>query len=154
MKRSRIFVSILAAAAAALTAGSLTGCASTSGTLETHGAAAQLIVKYAAMKYVEQASLSERGERARRVMDVAKLVAETAKGEPITLQRLASIAAEQLPADLPPSDRTLALALISVAQTELQKRTGVGGLESDTLLKLAEVLGWIADAAALYAAPV
>jgi len=153
MKVNRILAALIAAAAITL-AGGVSGCASNGNLLEENSAAAQLIVKYAAMKYVEEASLSDRGARARRVIDVAKLVAETAKGEPITLQRLAAIAAEQLPANLPQSDRTLALTLISVAQTELQKRTGVGGLESDTLLKLAEVLGWIADAAALYASPV
>lgn len=137
----------------AIAAAVLTGCASSGGLTERHSTAAQLIVKVAAMKYVEQASLSERGERARRVVNVVGSLIEVAKGEPITLQRLAQIAAEQLPANLEASDRMLAMALISVAQAELQDRIGVGSLQSDTLLKLSEVLTWIADAAALYAAP-
>jgi hypothetical protein len=139
----------------------LGGCATTSGvegastgssfSKRQTGAAAQLIVKVAAMKYIEQASLSDRGARAARVISVAKLIADTAKGEPVTMQRLAQLAAEQLPANLEASDRMLAMALISVAQSELEQRTGVGGLESDTLLKVAEVLEWISDAAGFYA---
>jgi hypothetical protein len=131
----------------------LTACGSTRAVVERNSAAAQLIVKVAAMKYIEQADLHERGERAARVVAVVDEVIQVAKGEPITLQRLAQIAAEQLPQTLEPSDRVLALALISVAQVELQNRIGVGSLESDTLLKLAEVLGWISDAAKLYAPP-
>lgn len=145
----RLFVHALVAASLALA-----GCASTGGVSDdSRGAAAQLIVKYAAMKYIEQASPVNRAERAVRVLEVAKLVAETARGEEITLQRLAAIAAEQLPATLTPADRMLALALISTAQTELQKRTGVGGIQSDTLLKLTEILDWIQQAAVLYAPP-
>lgn len=140
----RIFFGALAALA-------LTACASTGATIERNGAAAQLIVKVAAMKYIEQANPSERGARATRIVEVVKAVGSVANGEPITLQRLAQLATEQLPADLAPSDRMLAMALISVAQNELQARIGVGSLESDTLLKLTEVLAWISDAATLYA---
>lgn len=129
----------------------LAGCGSTAGVVERNSTAAQLIVKVAAMKYIEQASLSDRGARAARVVSLTSSLIDVAKGEPITLQRLAQIAAEQLPANLEASDRMLAMALISVAQTELQERIGVGSLESDTLLKLSEVLTWISDAAALYA---
>lgn len=132
---------------------SLAGCGSTNGLVERNSTAAQLIVKVAAMKYIEQAPAEARGARAARVVSVADLVVDATKGEPITLQRLAQLAAEQLPADLEPSDRMLAMALISVAQTELQNRIGVGSLESDTLLKLSEVLAWISDAARLYAPP-
>jgi hypothetical protein len=131
----------------------LAGCSSTSGVVERNGVAAQLIVKVAAMKYVEQAALHERGARAARVVALTRSLVEVAKGEPITLQRLATIAAEQLPANMEASDRMLAMALISVAQAELQNRIGVGSLESDTLLKLSEVLQWIADAATLYTSP-
>jgi hypothetical protein len=129
----------------------LAACSSTSGVIERNGAAAQLIVKVAAMKYVEQALPHERAERAARVVSITAELIDVAKGEPITLQRLAAIASERLPATLEPSDRLLAMALISVAQTELQNRIGVGSLESDTLLKLSEVLAWISDAATLYA---
>lgn len=140
----RLFLGALAALA-------LSACASTNATLERHGAAAQLIVKVAAMKYIEQAGVSDRGARAVHIIQVVKAVGDVAGGEPITLQRLAQIATEQLPANLSPSDRMLAMALISVAQNELQARIGVGSLESDTLLKLNEVLAWISDAASLYA---
>lgn len=129
------------------------GCASTGGVVERNSAAAQLIVKVAAMKYIEQAAPVARAARAQRVVSSVAVVLEVAKGEPITLQRLAQVAAEQLPANLAPSDRTLALALISVAQAELQNRIGVGSLQSDTLLKLSEVLTWISDAAVLYVTP-
>ena len=145
-------VSLLAAiATTAIIA--ITACTSTKGVVERNSVAAQLIVKVAAMKYIEQASLSDRGARAANVMRVADLIAVTARGEPITLQRLALLAAEQLPENLDPSDRMLAMALISVAQTELQSRIGVGSLESDTLLKLSEVLTWVSDAARLYTSP-
>ncbi len=142
----------LIAAAAAF---ALAGCATTGAgggvSDDTKAVAAQLIVKVAAMKYIEQAGPEFRAGRAARVIQVASTVADTARGGELELQSLVALAAAQLPENLEPSDRMLAMALISVAEAELKARTGVGGLQSDTLLKLAEVLDWISDAATLYA---
>lgn len=126
----------------------LPGCAS-GPTAEQEGAA-RLIVRGATLAYIEQVNVAERAAVAARVLDITAEVAKVATGEPITLQRLAELAAGRLPADMSAPRRLLAMELIEAAAGALQRRTGVGGLESDTLLYLPEVLRWIDSVARFY----
>jgi hypothetical protein len=127
----------------------LPGCAA----LEARPAATGLVVSYATMKYIEQAPPQERGARAARVIAVADLVDVAAGGEEITLQRLAQLALERIPADLAPSDRMLAVGLVNVVEQELRLRIGHGGLESDTLIRLAPLLEHVKQSATFYLPP-
>jgi hypothetical protein len=133
---------------------SVTGCASTgsnfskSETVDT----ARLLVRMGAVGYIERSPVAERGAMALRILDVTGAVlAAAGDGEPITVQRLTQLAVEHLPADLTPGRKVLALELIDVAAKALEGRTGVGGLQSDTLVRLGEVLQWVESVARLYA---
>ena len=124
------------------------GCA----TIDEHESAARLIARGAVVAYIERAPVESRGAVALKVLAVTADVLKVAgNGEPITIQRLASAAAAQLPADMPPGRRVIAMEVISTVADALQKRIGVGGLESDSLVKLADVLGWVDSVATLYA---
>jgi hypothetical protein len=119
--------------------------------LDEHETAARLIARGAVLAYIEQAPRESRGAVALKVLEVSREVrAAAGDGEPITLQRLAAIAAQRLPADMPPARRLLALEVIAAVQEALQARTGVGGIESDSLLRLGQVLGWVDGVAAFY----
>ncbi len=64
----------------------LPGCASSSG-FTPRPVATSLVVNYATMKYIEQSPPSERGARARRVIDVVDLVLEAARGDAVRCNR-------------------------------------------------------------------
>lgn len=149
MRSNRLF---MGAAVAALALVLLSGCASLGDPTGPQIDAARLLVRGATVAYIERAPRAEQGAVANRILDVTNEVLEVAgNGEPITLQRLVQAAAEYLPSDLTPGRRVIALELIDVAAQALASRTGVGGLESDTLLRVRDVIDWVASVARLYA---
>jgi hypothetical protein len=135
---------------------SVTGCASTGSNFSKSETldAARLLVRMGAVSYIERSPVHERGAQALRILDVTGAVlAAAGDGEPITVQRLTQLAIERLPADLSPGRKVLALELIDTAAKALQGRTGVGGIQSDTLVRVGEVLQWVESVARLYASP-
>lgn len=129
----------------------VTGCASTSGTGST---TARVAVSYATAKYVEKAGGAEAQKlRAARVVAVVDQIEGLASGDSsVTVSALRAYVAQRLPVDLSPADRILAGTLIDVAAAELEARIGAGDLKSEALLKVREVLKWVREGAAPYAA--
>lgn len=116
--------------------------------------AARIIVRAAALAYIEQAPRGERALVAVKVLDVTgAILAELGNGEPVSVQDLQVLALKHLPADLSPARRVVALELIDTAVSALVNRSGVGDLRSNTLVRVGELLGWVADVARLYAPP-
>jgi hypothetical protein len=141
--------SLALAAIAALT---LTGCGATAA-IEKNRPAATIVVQGAALAYIKEANPAERAARAVRVLKAVEAIRNVANGEPITLQRLVQVAIEQIPLDGDPADRLIAMNVINLAQAYLQDSIGAGGLESDSLLLLPDVLEWISIVARLYTTP-
>lgn len=134
-------------AAAAVIVGTHSGCA----TVQKHSAAAGIVVQFATLKYIEQAPPDLRAGRAARVIVVAAAVDSAVGDTGVTVERLAALAIERIPADLAPSDRILAIGLVNLVAEELTARIGSGGIEPGSVVTLRGVLAQVRQAAEVYA---
>lgn len=136
---------LLIGAVLALSLAVLPGCKS------GEEAGAQILVQAATMKYIEKAPAGDvRAERAARVKRVASQIYDAAGGLEVTVAALQALAVSQIPGDLEPSDKAIALAIIQLAVTELNGRIGAGQLNPETLIKVRKVVGWIVGATEFY----
>lgn len=144
-----IFTTVLALVCVAVM---LAGCASSPS--QAQATTARIAVSYATAKYIEKAgSPASQAARAGRVVAVVGQIENLASGDTsVTVSALRAFVAQRLPVDLSPADRVLAGALIDVAAAELEARIGAGDLQSEALLKVREVLKWVREGAAPYAA--
>jgi hypothetical protein len=141
------FVALIAVASLALSLGNFSGCA----VLQQHSAAVGLVVSQATMRYIETIPSSQRAERARRIMTIADQVKDVASGKPVTVAQLAQLALSAIPSNLAPSDRALAVSIVSIAAQELQNKIGENVLSADQLVSVTEVVDAIRLAASIYA---
>lgn len=132
---------------------SLPSCATIEGETRAKPAAVQLVVSFATMKFIEETPAPDRSKKASALIAVIDDLEAVASGDPVTLQTLAHMAVERIPADMPPSERMLAMSLVNVLEGELRARIGHGGLESGSLVVVRQVLGWVRSAAAFYVTP-
>lgn len=127
--------------------GALTGCK------PQEQLAAKIAVQYAVGKYVEHQPQDARAETAARIAKTVELVSGLAENEQVTVDALRAYVAQRLGDKLSPSDKLLAGAIIDAAAVELKARVGDGVLKPDQLVKVREVLSWVAEAAAAYTPP-
>lgn len=141
---------------ALIAAAVVAGCASNPADMssgERLDTAKALTVQATTLAYIKQVPAAERPQRAARIAKATTAVLEIAHDGEITLQRLVELAAEQIPATADPADRLLAMNLIKLVQNELQRNLGAGGLQSDTVVKLSELLENVLLVASLYQTP-
>lgn len=147
---------ILAAAAAILT---LTGCSVPKAGLDPNLTAAGEIVLRAAIRHGVTDYISKHGagqvlDRAARVKALLDDVVLALDGDTdVTLAKLKEVAYAQLPAELSPLDLADARDVIDLVAVSIGGYIGQGTLDPAAIVKLRDALGWIADAAALYAPP-
>ena len=112
----------------------------------------RLVAEVATVAYIRQAPTpGARAAKAARIRVVVAELQRTAAGEPITVQRLAMLALERIPGDLTPEERLLAIELVRQLQAEFLANIGHGGLESDSLVRLSDLLSAVDLAASVYA---
>lgn len=138
--------SVMIVAAMLIGSALLSGCK----TLDDHSATVQLVVSQAAMRYIEQASLGERAHRAMRVMEVVSKVRAVAAADSVSIADLARIAIDAIPANLNPSDRSLAVSIVNIAAQELKLKIGEGKIPADALVKVTSILDAIHDGASAF----
>ncbi len=142
------FVALVGLAFLALfVCGALTGCK------PSEQLAARVAVQYSVGKYIEKQSPAERAERVAQIIATVDLVSSMAENEVVTIDGLRAYVALRLADKLSPADRLLAGAIIDAAALELKSRVGDGALKPDQLVKVREVLSWVAEAASAYAPP-
>jgi uncharacterized protein YceK len=131
---------ILIAAALAV----LSGCASFQGS-----ATEKLIVQAATMKFIE--SSDDRASKAVRIVAAAGQARVWLDTDGVTISDLKSAMLERIvAADLDPSDKLLASALVDVVVAELDLRIGAGVISPEKKATVNAVLGWVESAAAFY----
>ncbi len=136
---------LLIAATAALAIAGLTACNASQET------ATKIVIQAATMKLIEQKPVgAERAEKAAEVKRIADAIIEAAGSSEASVAALQSLAMGLLPADLPPSERITAMALIELAGAELNGRVGAGELDPSKLVKVRAVVGWVSQAAGFY----
>lgn len=135
----------LLGAVLALSLATLTGCKSES-------AAVKVGVTYATMKYIDSAGPANAVTRAARVAAVANQALNAIEGDGFELSTFKVHLVQSLPADLAPSDRALAIALIGLIGDELTARIGDGVLTPEKRVKVRAVLSWITEATSYYEA--
>lgn len=119
------------------------GCAH----LEERGTAQRIAVQYAAMKYI-----GEDAGKAERVAAQVAVVRTLLEREEATVGALAAAVRERIDwTRLAPADRMLLAGLLDELEAELARRISAGVLEPEQRLRIARVLDWIAQAAALAA---
>jgi uncharacterized protein YceK len=134
----RIFV-------AAVMAVALSGCASF-GTSDT---SEKLIVQAATMKFIE--SSDDRAGKAARIARAADQARVWLDTDGVTVADLQTAMLERIAAaDLEPSDKLLASALVEVVVAELNVRIGEGIISADKRATVNAVLGWVEQAAGFY----
>ena len=133
--------------AALFVLGALTGCK------PQEQLAAKISVQYAVGKYIEHQPQDARAETAKRISATVEVVSELASNESTTVDALRAYVAQRLGDKLSPADKLLAGAIIDAAAVELKARVGDGVLKPDQLVKVREVLTWVAEAAAAYTPP-
>lgn len=119
-----------------------------------HPAAVRLAVTVAVGKFVE-ADATDPAGRAQRVAEVAtRMQGAVADGATATIAALEAEARDRIPWDqLTSTDRLLLDALLATLSAELARRTDQGLLSDQSRVRVAAVLGWVADAARLHAPP-
>lgn len=134
---------IILAAAAAIVA--LTGCAS----FNTSGTSEKLIVQAATMKFIE--SSDDRASKAARIARAADQARVWLDTDGVTIADLQVAMLERIAAaDLEPSDKLLASALVDVVVAELNVRIGQGVISPDNRATVNAVLSWVEQAAGFY----
>lgn len=123
----------------------LSGCT----VLQSTPAAARVSIEYATMRLIERAEAP--ADRAIAVIQLVDSASRFLDTEEATVPDLASRILARIDMDgLTPSDRLLAAALVDAVSQELSARVGEGLIPGQQLLQVRAVLGWVADAAALY----
>lgn len=133
---------IIAAVATSLI---LSGCATGGGS----SASEKLIVQAATMKFIEASTdRSAKAARIARAADQARVWLDT---DGVTIADLQAAMLERIAAaDLEPSDKLLASALVEVVVTELNVRIGDGVISSEKRATVNAVLAWVEQAASFY----
>lgn len=139
----------------ALLATAITGCSAVGSVLEAaNGGVAGLAVTQVVVRYIEQEKSPEaRYAKAQRVKAVTAELRAAANGELVTVEGLKALAESKLPADMAIADRLLALELIGMAATVLEKKVGEGVIDPADLPNLDALLRRIEFAAAYFPAP-
>lgn len=144
----RFFTALVAAGfLAVFVCGALTGCK------PQEALAAKVAVQYSVGKFIEKDSVVSRAEKVRQILATVKTVSDLAEADAVTIDSLRAYVAQRLGDKLSPADKLLAGAIIDAAAIELKARVGDGVLKPDQLVKVREVLSWVAEAAAAYAPP-
>lgn len=134
---------LLIGAVLALSLSTLPACKSDSATVK-------VAVTYATMKYIDAEGPANAVNRAARVAAVANQAANAIEGDGFELSAFTVHLVQNLPADLSPADRALAVALIGLIGDELALRIGDGALTPEKRVKVRQVLGWISQATSYY----
>lgn len=124
----------------------LNGCA----VFEKHSATVSLVVSQATMRYIESKPASARVATATKIISISAQIETAASGDSITIAQLASLALAAIPSNLPPSDRALAVSIVSIAAQELQNKVGENVLTADQLVSVREVIAAVKFAASTY----
>lgn len=122
----------------------LSGCSS----WNFNDGAHRMAIAYGTMKYVE--SGDDKAERAERVIKVASEAKSFLDTGTASLDLLQSAVVARLPADMAPSDRLLANALIETVVGELRVRVGRGIIPPEQVYQVSAVLDIVIDAAEAY----
>lgn len=139
----------------ALLATALAGCGTVGSVLEAaNGGIAGLTITQVTVRYIENESTPEaRYQKAQRVKAVTAELRAAASGELVTVEGLKALAESKLPADMAIADRLLALELIGIAATVIEKKVGEGVIDPADLPNLDALLRRIEFAAAYFPAP-
>lgn len=135
---------------AAVMAVALGGCAS----LDTSGASEKLIVQAGTMKFIEAGGDApvERAAKAARIAKAAEQARVWLDTDGVMIADLQVAMLERIAAaDLQPSDKLLASALVEVVVAELNVRIGEGVISPEKRATVNAVLGWVEQAASFYA---
>lgn len=127
----------------------LSGCAS----LGTSPAAEKLIVQAGVMKFIEAGSdaPAERAAKAARIVRAADQARIWLDTDGVTVADLHGAMIERIrSADLEPSDKLLASALVEVVVAELNARIGEGVISPEKRATVNSVLAWVEQAAGFY----
>lgn len=136
---------------AAVMAVALSACS----TLGTSPATEKLIVQAGVMKFIEGGSDApqERSAKAARIVKAAAQARIWLDTDGVSIADLQGAMLERIAsADLEPSDKVLASALVEVVVAELNVRIGEGVISPEKRATVNEVLSWITTAASFYAA--
>jgi len=117
---------------------------------KSDSATVKVAVTYATMKYIDAEGPAKSVNRAARVAAVANQALNAIEGDGFELASFSAHLVRNLPADLAPSDRALAVALIGLIGDELALRIGDGVLTPEKRVKVRQVLGWISEATSYY----
>lgn len=124
----------------------LTACAIGSGST----ASEKLIVQAATMKFIE--SSDDRAAKAVRIVRAAETARTWLDSDGVTIDELQTAMLERIAsADLEPSDKLLASALVEVVVAELNTRIGEGIISPEKRATVNAVLSWVEQAASFYA---
>lgn len=130
---------------AALAAVMFTGCASLTGT----SASEKLIVQVATMKFIEAGD--DRAEKAAKIVSAAAQARVWLDTDGVSIADLQSAMMARInTADLEPSDKLLAAALVEVVAAELNVRIGEGVIAPEKKATVNAVLAWVEQAASFY----
>lgn len=134
---------------AAVLAVALSGCAS----FGTSSATEKLIVQAGVMKFIEGGSdaPAERAAKAARIVRAADQARIWIDTDGVTAGDLHAAMIERIAAaDLEPSDKLLASALVEVVVAELNIRIGEGVISPEKRATVNSVLAWVEQAAGFY----
>src|SRR5690606_13156662 len=116
----------------------------------TSDATEKLIVQVATMKFIE--SGDDRASKAVRIVRAAAQARVWLDMDGVTIADLrAAMMARINGADLEPSDKLLAAALVDVVAAELDVRIGAGVISPEKRATVNAVLAWVEQAASFYA---
>lgn len=135
---------------AAVMAVALSACAS----LGTSPAGEKLIVQAGVMKFIEGGSDApqERASKAARIVKAAAQARIWLDMDGVSIADLQVAMLERIAsADLEPSDKLLASALVEVVVTEINVRIGEGVISPEKRATVNAVLSWVEQAASFYA---
>jgi hypothetical protein len=120
---------------------SLSGCTTGSA---LRPVAAQLAVQYATLKVIEN-----NPDHAGRIAEISASVRAAASGQAATVAVIDSLIRAQIRWEkLSPADVNLVNILLLAVRAELEARVGSGVIDSQAMLTVAQVAGWIEQAAA------
>lgn len=123
----------------------LAGCANFSGSSATE----KLIVQVATMKFIEAGD--DRAAKAAKIVSAAAQARVWLDTDGVSLSDLQSaMLARVNAADLEPSDKLLAAALVDVIAAELNARIGEGVISPEKKATVNAVLAWVEQAASFY----
>lgn len=123
----------------------MSGCASFSGSSATE----KLVVQAATMKFIEASD--DRAAKAARISAAAAAARTWLDVDGVTVAELQKAMTDRIAAaDLEPSDKLLASALVEVVVAELNVRVGEGIISPEKRATVNAVLAWVEQAASFY----